>query len=347
MSVSFRLSGMIKNIHKGNSPAAPFSVNIQITSRCNLRCEFCPYHSSRSKKVRFSGHVPAGRIIALIEELAQLGTQKITLCAQGEPSCHPAFAEIVKTAKQCGMTLLIVTNLSMKSSRILAACAQADRLLVNLSAVDEDSYNMIHVPRSPRTFKQVLSNIVAIQRHSARKGHPQLEICFVITRNNYRDINRAIDMASSLGVHAIFFNNVHTIKESFLNKSERREFVQKIALLASRTKGVRTNLEDIVKELSYPRRIAAHFDHCFVGWFNLAIALDGSISLCSQNKCLNIGKLGEAPLGELWAGKKTQRCRILARDHLNRRDLFGERCHYCPFAADNSRIDCLLTTVAI
>ncbi|MGV4413711.1 viperin family antiviral radical SAM protein [Chryseobacterium sp. T1] len=85
------------------------SVNYHLWEPCNMRCKFCfaPFYDA--KKLLPKGHLPKEQSLQLIKELADFGFQKITF-AGGEPTICPWISELISSAKQYGMTTMIVTN---------------------------------------------------------------------------------------------------------------------------------------------------------------------------------------------------------------------------------------------
>lgn len=75
-----------------------------------MRCKFCfaSFHDVK-QTILPSGHLPKEEAILIIKKLAEFGFQKITF-AGGEPTLCPWLSELIKTAKQSGMTTMIVSN---------------------------------------------------------------------------------------------------------------------------------------------------------------------------------------------------------------------------------------------
>lgn len=86
------------------------SVNFHLWEPCNMRCKFCFARFQDVKEsVLPAGHLPKEQAIQIVLGLAKAGFQKITF-AGGEPMLCPWLPELIKTAKQSGMTTMVVTN---------------------------------------------------------------------------------------------------------------------------------------------------------------------------------------------------------------------------------------------
>lgn len=86
------------------------SVNFHVWEPCNMRCKFCFATFQDVKQSCLpKGHLPKEKAIQVVQELADFGYRKITF-AGGEPTLCPWLPELIKTAKDAGMTTMIVTN---------------------------------------------------------------------------------------------------------------------------------------------------------------------------------------------------------------------------------------------
>lgn len=328
---------LLRSIRSGIVPVVPDRVNIKITGVCNLHCEFCEYHSFLNVKKPKPVHVDAGGIISVIGELARGGCRDVTLCACGEPSLHPQFADIVAAVKQGGMRLCLVTNLSLTSKTVRLAYQQADRILVNVSAWDESSYRAIHFPEIPETFLHVLENIRSLDQR-----HCQLDICCVITKHNFCQVEKVLSLAETCGAGGVQFRNINVdppTRGLALSVAERRELALKIAYLLQGGVKIRNNMKEMLKELVMPETTTTALACCWIGWLMLSIEVDGSLFLCPQNKRLKIGRLTPGRMSSLWSGVKAHRLRLLARDHIQRQEVSGGYCRHCPFAGLNEALD--------
>jgi radical S-adenosyl methionine domain-containing protein 2 len=86
------------------------AVNFHLWEPCNMRCQFCfATFQDVKKSILPKGHLPKERAIEVVSKLAQAGFQKITF-AGGEPTLCGWLTELIATAKNAGLTTMIVTN---------------------------------------------------------------------------------------------------------------------------------------------------------------------------------------------------------------------------------------------
>lgn len=86
------------------------SVNFHLWEPCNMRCRFCfaTFQDVKST-ILPKGHLPKEDAIRVVEELAKCGYEKITFVG-GEPTLCPWLPELISTAKERGLTTMIVSN---------------------------------------------------------------------------------------------------------------------------------------------------------------------------------------------------------------------------------------------
>lgn len=86
------------------------SINFHLWEPCNMRCEFCfATFQDVKKTILPKGHLPKNEAIEIIKQIANFGFQKITF-AGGEPTLCPWLPELIKIAKELGLTTTLITN---------------------------------------------------------------------------------------------------------------------------------------------------------------------------------------------------------------------------------------------
>jgi len=113
------------------------SVNFHVWEPCNMRCKFC-YATFQDVKntILPKGHLPRQAAIEVVEQLAEIGFEKITF-AGGEPTLCPWLPELIATAKQAGLTTMIVTNGSNLSDDFLRINKdQLDWIAISIDSLD-------------------------------------------------------------------------------------------------------------------------------------------------------------------------------------------------------------------
>ncbi len=334
---------VLKEILRQERPFAPLTAMIHITEHCNVRCEFCWYHSFLKKDNHRSQRMETSAVLDMIQELDLLGTRDITLSANGEPTNHPGFPSMVQAVKNRGMKLKVVTNLTLFSPTIAAALSRADHLIINLAATDPSSYQSIYAPKGHASFVQVIKNIQTLTRLQ-QQGGPQIKIGYVITKNSFRQIPEAVRLAHSCGAASIrfkFMDPLDFTQPLILETQDRKWLLDKITDLLKEPQEIPNNLSDILQELSAPTvkddgaRETQEHGRCFIGWLVININEDGSVTLCCQNDHLIIGNWKEKRLREIWEGEKAQEFRHSAKTKIDFSHPLWHACMTCHYSNPN------------
>jgi radical SAM protein with 4Fe4S-binding SPASM domain len=324
---------VLKEIIRQETPLAPLTAMIHISEHCNVRCEFCWHHSFLKKDKPRAQHMETAEVLAMIKELAAMGTQDITLSANGEPTSHPGFPAIVAAVKDHGMRIKVVTNLTFFSAEVAAALAKTDHLIVNLAAADQASYQAVYAPRGQVSFDGIVRNIRSL---TAIKGGPQIKIGYVLTKNTFRHIAQTIDLAAQCGIDSIrfkFMDPLSFTESLILDGDDRQWLADEIVRLLKNPDPVPHNLGDILDEIS-PSKKTEQNEHgrCFIGWIVVNINENGSVTLCCQNDHLIIGNWKEQPLKDIWEGQTAQEFRHTAKKKIDFENPLWHACKTCHYS---------------
>lgn len=113
------------------------AVNFHLWEPCNMRCKFCfATFQDVKHSILPKGHLPKEQAIEVVLHLAEIGFEKITF-AGGEPTLCPWLPNLIATAKQAGLTTMIVTN----GSKLTDSFLQVNQHHLDWIAVSIDSLN--------------------------------------------------------------------------------------------------------------------------------------------------------------------------------------------------------------
>jgi radical S-adenosyl methionine domain-containing protein 2 len=113
------------------------AVNFHLWEPCNMRCHFCfATFQDVKQTVLPKGHLNKEKAIEVVLKLAEYGFEKITF-AGGEPTLCPWLPELIKTAKNVGLTTMLVSN----GSRLTDDFLQANKHHLDWITLSIDSIN--------------------------------------------------------------------------------------------------------------------------------------------------------------------------------------------------------------
>jgi len=183
----------------------PVAYYLELTPACHNRCPGCGnvYADARDRNLAsgLDGKAWRDLILRLASHAHQL---KLT---GGEPTLHPAFAEIVRAVEDCGIPFTLFTNgrWSQPDSliRLLQNTVACEGLLVSLHGPDAAAHEAFS--GAPGSFDETVANV----RRAADAGL-DAAISIVINRHNWNRIAETLDLALSLGARHLVCNRYIT-----------------------------------------------------------------------------------------------------------------------------------------
>ena len=162
------------------------SINFHLWEPCNMRCKFCfATFQDVKQTILPKGHLPENEALKVVEQIAAAGFKKITF-AGGEPLLCKWLPNLIKKAKQLGMTTMIVTNGSKLTNAFFKEnTAYLDWIAVSIDSLQHE--NNIKIGRAI-TGKRPLSKAYYYDLVNRIKKHGYgLKINTVVNKVNYKE----------------------------------------------------------------------------------------------------------------------------------------------------------------
>jgi MoaA/NifB/PqqE/SkfB family radical SAM enzyme len=199
-------SKFLQNIF-GIRPQRSFSAwQIELTTRCPLRCRMCireglpGWKSHDMPMAEFRKLVPCFEVV-----------QNVVLEGWGEPLLHPHLLEAVRLVKQQGARAGFVTSgkgLSQDYSRELID-AGVDFLGFSLAGATAATHNAIRVNSDFQELLKSIRQLVKIKL-GQKAGTPRLHIVYLMLRDNLHEVPLLLDIARQVGLdEEVLINLVH------------------------------------------------------------------------------------------------------------------------------------------
>lgn len=271
----------------------PLHLDIEASSACNLRCEFC--EATISKIGTKSGYMEFDTFKKIIDEGANCGLYAIKLNsgARGEPLLNKNIAKMVAYAKEMGIIdVYMNTNavlLTKEMSRKLID-AGIDRISVSFEGMDASVYERYRVGAD---FDKVHRNILDFVelRNSLKLSIPKIRIQTVGVPEVLQDLSTYIK----------YWSNI----------------VDEVALIDP--KDYRKLNKDLVSDWSCPYL-----------WQRMMVTWDGTISICGFDYSNNykLGNIKNASISAAWNGKEMEEIRKLHKEGMGHKVSI---CNGCPY----------------
>ncbi len=156
---------------------APISINLDLTTACNYRCDHCCDWDILNSGIRHDER----QLRESLVRLADTGLASVILIGGGEPTVYPRFSEMVRFLKrELALQVAIVSNGS-RNDRILEAveCLRpGDWVRLSLDAGTDATFQAMHRPRQPVTLEEICRWVPRIK---ARQPDVPVGFSFVLT----------------------------------------------------------------------------------------------------------------------------------------------------------------------
>ncbi len=311
---------------------APIHAVLEITYRCNLRCEMC-----------FQGHAIKGERDIIDTAgwkriIDQLPSRTAITLTGGEPTLRPDFRELAGHAMQrhrCHMN----TN-GTRLDDDLARFIVNGRFLVVGVSIDGDSETHNAVRRSEDAFAKAWNGIerLVYYKKKLNKKWPLIDIKTVLQPHTLPGVGKLVEMVAESGVDLITFSFPKQSTMQFVPflGEEMAPFYAKPPPPANFIEAELTDCcakwEDLLARKGvawryYPRmtshrqfghyfsreRLTTRYLPCYVPWVGLSVTSCGDVYPCLA---LRYGNVLEHSLMEIWNGNKAQRFRKAIKDHV-------------------------------
>ncbi len=212
----------------GRPLIGPQSINIHAIQACDRKCAFCwyfsPLVSSPPKRVMLEWDVLKG----VIEDCAEMGVDEVNL-EGGEIVLYPHAEKSFRLVKELGMQLRAYSHLDFDSKHLRYLCL-ADRLIVNFSAMTEESYLRVHGKKSG-SMANLLKNLDRLLVARRKYGKPKIVLTFITYEHNYKELPAMLKLAQERDVDRVFvrlFKATKEMKELVLSKEAMAEILETV-----------------------------------------------------------------------------------------------------------------------
>jgi MoaA/NifB/PqqE/SkfB family radical SAM enzyme len=196
-------------------PARPFEAfQVEVTSRCNLKCVMCPVTVLADQWPSYDMSWPTfERIAAAFERV-----RWVYLQGWGEPLLHRRLLDMIERAKGAGCQVGFTTN----GTRLTQQTAEQlldrglDLLAVSIAGATAATHEQIRVGSD---FGRLIENVrrfVAL-RNERRSARPKVEIFFLMTPANLGELPAAVELAAGLCADELVATNLDYVMSPALD----------------------------------------------------------------------------------------------------------------------------------
>ncbi len=148
---------------QGAPEQAPVSINLDVTTACNYRCDHCVDMDILNKNINYDHALLKDSLTHMVEN----GLRSVIIIGGGEPTAYKGFEDIVRHLKAMNTQIGVVTNGSMMKKIEAVADVLQDRDWVRLSldSGTNETFRAMHKPGSKKcTLEWICAHIPAIKK---------------------------------------------------------------------------------------------------------------------------------------------------------------------------------------
>jgi cyclic pyranopterin phosphate synthase len=293
---------------------APVMVEMDLTNRCQLKCNFCTF-----KYLNDKSDIDTQVAKSAIMEMSNLGVKSINFTGGGEPTLHKDFEEIIKCASGYGIDIGLFTNgYSLTDSMIDTILNHCHWVRISVDASNKKSF---FETKRVVGFNKTYENIMRLHKRKAYLGSPtDIGVGFVITKENYKDIPDFVNLwrifqdikyIQFKPVIDNCFENNHIEKEWWKNEVEPlllKEMEEDDRVVINYYK-----FNDLVSD------IEREYDVCYGHQFCPCVGATGDVWVCTHLRGIegySFGNLNDTKFDKIW--KSQQRQDVIKRIDLSK-----------------------------
>ena len=287
-------------------PPLPESLQVEVTSACNLRCAMCLVRY-RPPVNKLAGALPLELYRRLLDEVP--GLRRLTLQGLGEPLLSPYLLDMIRLAKARGIEVGFNSNATLLSRTRADALVEAglDWLHVSLDGARAGTYEAI---RDGADFDTVVGNLAGLvaAKRAAGGDRPWIRVVFVAMRRNIAELPELVELMGTVGVQEVRVQNLsHDFGDTPDDGAYReiRDYTAAEALWSGADRAAttaafaaaRTRAEESGVLLRLPRLDGAPGPGCTWPWDGAYVTSAGIVQPC----CMVMGD-DRVALGDLRTG---------------------------------------------
>ncbi len=252
----------------------PLLVNLEVTRRCNARCDFCRYWRTKVEN-RLDDYTP------VIRQLKPT----MVMVTGGEPMLRRDLEQIVRQIKSCSRTIHVgmVSNgalMTVPRGRILWD-AGLDQIAMSLDFMDARHDRARGIPRLSAHVQEVAAELV-------REGVRNVAVNTVIKGDNLDEIIPIVRWAGDHGIK-VSISTYTPVKSGNTRYNIATEQMERLDEVVEQLIYLRRHGDTITSSTYYLERIpefarTGYVGGCRAGERMLTVAPNGDVQRCSESE---------------------------------------------------------------
>jgi MoaA/NifB/PqqE/SkfB family radical SAM enzyme len=301
-------------------------LRLDLTSYCNERCDFCPFHG-RDQRIEKGDYIDFEHYARVAEDLHKAGLHPtVRMAGSGEPTLYPEFSDVVDTLRQNGHRMKIITNGQRLEALADTIGSAIDTVIVSVHG-GENSHDKL--TKKPGAYQKAMRGLKAVR---AQNQNINTILHFVITPENYREMDEHVYRATESGSVPRFQHLIFTLGNLLLGSFDLECLKSTITAIKAQDAGARfvpdLSIEQIDGYYDTSKPYIRNPHACKRILTDLAIGHDGKVIMCGNQYLGDITK--ESIVDIVYGEKRKQFVETLQREAASEAGLpkFCSRCCY-------------------
>jgi MoaA/NifB/PqqE/SkfB family radical SAM enzyme len=293
-------------------PARPWGfptiLQVEPTSRCNLRCRICPVGTGL--------HRPSGNMgLEMFQNiLDQIGKYLLVLMFWdwGEPFLNPDAYAMIQYARRAGVRVVCSTNGHVfakgeEARRVVSS--GLDVLVFSVDGITQQTYQTNRTLGNLETVVKGIRNVVEEKRR-LRSATPVVNLRFIVMKHCEHEVPQLKQYARSLGVDVLTLRKFHFVPGTETGVSDRAQGMARPGSLERLVPSEMKFRQPALPDGSLtPVRVAEN--PCRNLWNCPSIHWDGTVCSCfaDYDGRRPLGSLRTQRFQEIWYGEAYRRLR--------------------------------------
>ena len=283
----------------------PFTISVEPTTACNLRCPECP--SGLRNFTRPTGNLKTDFFKQCMEELSDT-LMYLIFYFQGEPYINPSFLDMVSLAHKKKIYTITSTNGHFLTDENAKRTIHSglDRMIISVDGTTQDTYENYRKNGSLANVLQGARNIVKWKK-KLNSATPHTIFQFLVVKPNEHQIPEIYQLAKEIGIDEVKLKTAQVYDYEHGNEliPEQGQYARYFQMENGKW-AVKNELKN----------------QCWKLWHSCVITWDGMVVPCCFDKDAvhQLGDMKHQSFEEIWTGSLYQEFReklLKGRDQID------------------------------
>lgn|GEM_PF-2357353 len=165
----------------------------ELTSACNLKCDFCLVEIKRR-------HLPVDDALRIADELVEAGVDKVLLSG-GEPLLYPGAEAVIRRLSASGVLVKLLTNGTVDHPAVFDLIRASDSIEVSLSLPTVDPLEADVIFGREGTLAKIAATIESLPKQ-------RLNVICAVSSLNVHAVEPVVDWVAASGVPCLSLTDI-------------------------------------------------------------------------------------------------------------------------------------------